>query len=134
MSIKAKSGRCPYAVLNIPKGCDDDAIKDAYKRLSRLLHPDKRRPGAERDAAQESFIELTNAFEILGNNTLRQAYDHFGYYGVSIVRHNPHEADSLFNQLSKLHESRKPEDALTLLHHVLEDAKMKKRLKKQTGS
>ena len=126
---KAKSGRCPYAVLNVPKGCDGDAIKDAYKRLSRLLHPDKRRPGAERDAAQESFLELTNAFEILGNNTLRQAYDHFGYDGVSIVRHNPHEADSLFHQLSKLHENRRPEDALTLLHHVLEDAKMKKRLK-----
>ena len=63
--MKAKTSRCPYAVLNIPIGSDDDDIKDAYKRLSRLLHPDKRRAGRERDAAQESFIELTNAYEVL---------------------------------------------------------------------
>eukprot|EP00985_Skeletonema_marinoi_P034401 scaffold43810_cov212-Skeletonema_marinoi.AAC.1 len=79
--MKAKSSRCPYAVLNLSIGSDDDGIKDAYKRLSRLLHPDKRRAGKERDAAQEAFIELTNAYEILGNNTLRQAYDHFGHSG-----------------------------------------------------
>ncbi|KAL7496873.1 hypothetical protein ACHAWT_004972 [Skeletonema menzelii] len=124
--MKAKSSRCPYAVLNLPTGCNDDDIKDAYKRLSRLLHPDKRRAGKERDDAQEAFIELTNAFEILGNNTLRQAYDHFGHAGVSIVRHNPHQLNSLFHHLSKLHEDGMPSEALRVLHSVLEDAELKK--------
>ena len=125
--MKAKTGRCPYAVLNLPIGCDDDDIKDAYKRLSRLLHPDKRRAGRERDAAQESFIELTNAYDVLGNNTLRQAYDHFGHSGVSIVCRNPHHSDSLFNHLSKLHEDGKPIEAIRTLHAVLEEIKLKKR-------
>lgn len=125
--MKAKSSRCPYAVLNLPIGSDDDDIKDAYKRLSRLLHPDKRRVGRERDAAQESFIELTNAYEVLGNTTLRQAYDHFGHSGVSIVRHNPHKSDSLFNHLSKLHDDGKPLEALRVLHNVLEVTMLKKR-------
>lgn len=121
-----KSVRCPYAVLNLPVGCNGNDIKDAYKRLSRLLHPDKRRAGKERDDAQEAFIELTNAFEILGNNTLRQAYDHFGHAGVSIVRHNPHQLNSLFSHLSKLDEEGNPSEALRILHCVLEDAEMKK--------
>lgn len=125
--MKAKTSRCPYAVLNIPIGSDDDDIKDAYKRLSRLLHPDKRRAGRERDAAQESFIELTNAYEVLICRPLRQAYDHFGHYGVSIVRHNPHESNSLFNHLSKLHEDGKPLEALRILQSVLEDTQLKKR-------
>ncbi len=127
--MESRSSRCPYAVLNLPIDSDDDDIKDAYKHLSRLLHPDKRRPGKERDAAQEAFIELTNAYEIIGNNTLRQAYDHFGHSGVSIVRHNLHQADSLFNHLSKLHEDGKPLEALRMLHSVLEDTELKKQQK-----
>jgi curved DNA-binding protein CbpA len=115
---------CPYAVLNIPVGSNDEDIKDAYKRLSRLLHPDKRPSGSERQAAQEIFIELRDAYELLSKPCLRQAYDHFGHIGVSIVRHNPHEANSLFNTLSKLHEDGKPTDALKLLENVLEESKL----------
>ena len=67
--------RSPYAVLNLPqRNSHDDnnesihqqpisdyKIRDSYKRLSRLLHPDKRPPGKERDDAQELFIELQHA-------------------------------------------------------------------------
>lgn len=118
--MKAKS-ICPYAVLNIPVGSNDEDIKDAYKRLSRLLHPDKRSAGSERQAAQEIFIELRDAYELLSNTTLRQAYDHFGHIGVAVIRRNPHEAHSLFNTLSKLHEDGKSAEALRLLENVLED-------------
>ena len=70
---RGPSNRCPYATLNlIPAvgvGDDpsqnfqvsDDDIRDAYKRLSRLLHPDKRPPGRERDDAQGIFTEMMNA-------------------------------------------------------------------------
>lgn len=43
----------------------DNEIRDAYKTLSRRLHPDKRPPGRERDDAQEIFTELLNACELL---------------------------------------------------------------------
>ena len=69
--IKVAAQRCPYATLNL-QGADSDTdkrqvgeheIRDTYKRLSRLLHPDKRPPGRERDDAQEVFNELMNACE-----------------------------------------------------------------------
>ena len=59
-----RSGGTPYAVLNLPQSLDGehpisyDRIRDSYKRLSRLLHPDKHPPGKERDDAQDLFIEL----------------------------------------------------------------------------
>ena len=69
--------RSPYAVLNLPQRnshdnnesihqqpISDDKIRDSYKRLSRLLHPDKRPPGKERDDAQELFIELQHACKL----------------------------------------------------------------------
>jgi hypothetical protein len=56
--------RSPYAVLNLPQqqqssaAVCDNRIRDSYKRLSRLFHPDKHPPGKQRDDAQELFIEL----------------------------------------------------------------------------
>ena len=55
--------RSPYVVLNLHQDDEhrpisDDKIKDSYKRLSLLLHPDKQVTEKERDDAQELFIEL----------------------------------------------------------------------------
>jgi hypothetical protein len=74
---RGASNRCPYATLNL-SGPDsgikhdptraqvsDDDIRDAYKKLSRLLHPDKRSPGKEREDAQEIFTELMNACKLV---------------------------------------------------------------------
>lgn len=61
--------RSPYAVLNLPQqqqssaAVSDDRIRESYKRLSRLFHPDKHPPGKQRDTAQELFIELYYACE-----------------------------------------------------------------------
>ena len=61
--------RNPYAVLNLSQSSlnkiSDESIRDSYKRLSRLLHPDKRPPGKERDDAQELFIELQHACKFM---------------------------------------------------------------------
>ena len=66
--------RSPYAVLNLSQTSSnekqqrvvtEDKIRDSYKRLSRLLHPDKRPPGKERDDAQELFIELQHACKFI---------------------------------------------------------------------
>lgn len=83
--------RSPYAVLNLPQslsvsGGDEnekqqqqpisvDKIRDSYKRLSRLLHPDKRPPGKERDDAQELFIELQHACKWNGVHDVYVAVD-----------------------------------------------------------
>ena len=64
--------RTPYAILNLSQNSlnkiSDESIRDSYKRLSRLLHPDKRPPGKERDDAQELFIELQHACKFMYTN------------------------------------------------------------------
>lgn len=61
-----------YAILGVPQDADADAIKKAYRKLARKLHPDKN-PG---DAAAEArFKEVGEAHSVLSDPTQRQEYD-----------------------------------------------------------
>jgi molecular chaperone DnaJ len=68
-----------YEVLGIQKDASKDDIKKAYRRLAIQNHPDKN-PGDK--AAEERFKEATEAYEVLGDDQRRQAYDQFGFAGV----------------------------------------------------
>jgi hypothetical protein len=41
---------CPFAVLGIPKGSPDNVVKDAFRKLIMIHHPDK---GGDHDKAQK---------------------------------------------------------------------------------
>ncbi|MDT0164097.1 DnaJ C-terminal domain-containing protein [Actinotalea sp. AC32] len=61
-----------YAILGVPKNADAAAIKKAYRKLARTLHPDHN-PG---DAAAESrFKEVGEAYAVLSDPEQRQQYD-----------------------------------------------------------
>lgn len=68
-------GKDLYTVLGVSKGAKAGEIKKAYKKLARKYHPDlnKDNPGAE-----ERFKEVSQAFEVLGNEDKRKLYDEFG--------------------------------------------------------
>lgn len=68
-----------YEVLGVSKDSTKDDIKKAYRRLAIQNHPDKN-PGDK--AAEERFKEATEAYEVLGEDKKRQAYDQFGFAGV----------------------------------------------------
>lgn len=68
-----------YEVLGIPKESTKDDIKKAYRRAAVQFHPDKN-PGDK--ASEERFKEATEAYEILGDDQKRAAYDQFGFAGV----------------------------------------------------
>lgn len=68
-----------YEVLGVQKDTAKDDIKKAYRRLAIQNHPDKN-PGDK--AAEERFKEATEAYEVLGDDQKRQAYDQFGFAGV----------------------------------------------------
>jgi molecular chaperone DnaJ len=68
-----------YEVLGVGKDSTKDDIKKAYRRLAIQNHPDKN-PGDK--AAEERFKEATEAYEVLGDDQKRQAYDQFGFAGV----------------------------------------------------
>ncbi len=68
-----------YEVLGLQKGAGKDDIKRAYRKLAIQYHPDKN-PGDK--ASEEKFKEATEAYEVLGDDQKRQAYDQFGFAGV----------------------------------------------------
>jgi molecular chaperone DnaJ len=64
----------PYDLLGVARDADADAIKKAYRRLARQLHPDVN-PDPE---AQEQFKQVTAAYEVLSDPQKRAAYDRGG--------------------------------------------------------
>jgi DnaJ-class molecular chaperone len=64
--------RNPYDVLGVSKGADQAEIKKAFRRQAKKLHPDANK-GDPKAAAR--FAELNSAYEILGEEDKRKAFD-----------------------------------------------------------
>jgi molecular chaperone DnaJ len=61
-----------YAILGVPADADAAAIKKAYRKLARKLHPDQN-PG--NDAAEKRFKEIGEAYAVLSSPEERKQYD-----------------------------------------------------------
>ncbi|MEM6713221.1 MAG: DnaJ C-terminal domain-containing protein [Pseudomonadota bacterium] len=64
--------RDPYKVLGVPKGADSAAVKSAYRKLAKTYHPDQ---NPDDPKAKERFAEVSSAYDILGDETKRRAFD-----------------------------------------------------------
>ena len=65
-------GKDLYAILGVPRGASEEEIVRAYRKESRVRHPD--RPGG----SKEAFQELQEAHEVLTDPQKRAAYDATG--------------------------------------------------------
>lgn len=68
-----------YEVLGVARNVSEADLKKAYRRQAMKYHPD-RNPGDT--AAENSFKEAKEAYEVLSDPRKRAAYDQFGHAGV----------------------------------------------------
>src|ERR1700741_3674412 len=64
--------RDPYEVLGVGKSASEQEIKGAFRKLAKKLHPDANKH--DKNAASR-FAELNAAYEILGEEDKRKAFD-----------------------------------------------------------
>jgi len=64
--------RDPYEILGVPRSADAAAIKSAYRRHAKKLHPDANKSDPK---AAGRFAELNSAYEILGDEGKRKQFD-----------------------------------------------------------
>ena len=63
--------RDPYDVLGVPKTASSAEIKTAFRKLAKKYHPDQ----SKEPKAKERFAEVGSAYEILGDDKKRGAFD-----------------------------------------------------------
>ena len=70
------SKRDYYDVLGVSKSATEKELKSAFRKLAMEHHPD-RNPGDE--AAEKTFKEVNEAYDVLKDADKRAAYDQFGH-------------------------------------------------------
>jgi DnaJ-class molecular chaperone len=63
--------RDPYDVLGVSKTASEAEIKSAFRKLAKKYHPDQ----SKEVKAKERFAEVGSAYEILGDDKKRKAFD-----------------------------------------------------------
>lgn len=66
-----------YEVLGVARDAGADDIKKAYRKLALKWHPD-RHPKEQREQAETTFKQVSEAYEVLSDPEKRKKYDRFG--------------------------------------------------------
>jgi len=69
-----------YWTLGIPNNATDSDIQKAYRQLAARWHPARNKEN--RLLAEKNFWDISEAFQVLANRTLRQMYDKHGRDGL----------------------------------------------------
>lgn len=69
-----------YAILGVAKDAEADAIKKAYRTLARKHHPDA---NAGDPKAEETFKQVSQAYDVLSDDDKRREYDEMRRYGAA---------------------------------------------------
>ncbi|MBP27639.1 MAG: molecular chaperone DnaJ [Planctomycetaceae bacterium] len=93
--------RCYYEVLSVTRDASRDEVKRAYRRLAMKYHPD-RNPGDT--AAEASFKEAAEAYEIIGDPERRRMYDQYGHEGLRQRPGHAMNPDDIFSMFSDIFE------------------------------
>lgn len=69
-----------YKILEVDKGASPEEIKKSYRKLALKYHPDKNQGNSD---AEDKFKEISEAYDVLSDETKRSQYDRFGTVGDS---------------------------------------------------
>ena len=97
-----------YSFMHVPRCASQEDITAAYKKLSRLYHPDKHRDEEKKKYAEAMFDKLQKAYAVIGDPHKRAIYDCLGKEGVesgisSLIPRNkaPKEIYEEYERLAK---------------------------------
>ncbi|KAI5306585.1 DnaJ- protein scj1 [Ascosphaera pollenicola] len=119
-----------YKILGIDRSASERDIKKAYRTLSKKYHPDKN-PGD--DTAQQKFVEVSEAYDVLSTKNTRQIYDKYGHEGLErhkqgggggAAQHDPFDIFSRFfghGRQHAFHDQRRGQDMEMKLYIPLRD-------------
>ena len=89
-----------YNVLNVESDSETEQIKQAYKQLVRLYHPD-----SGSSSNNEKFFEIQNAWEVLSDNEKRTEYDRNrskNGWQERAIKSDPAKSNSTEDRISRL--------------------------------
>ncbi|PNF16476.1 DnaJ subfamily C member 11 [Cryptotermes secundus] len=103
-----------YTFFNIPRDATQEEISNAYRRSSRLYHPDKHVDPIRKKEAEILFNKTKKAYEVLGDPHQRAIYDSLGTHGLEtegweIVQRTktPQEIREEYERLARERDERK---------------------------
>lgn len=80
-----------YEILGVTKEADAKTIKITYKKLAKIYHPDV----SKEENCNFKFTEITEAYDVIGNEEKRKQYDNDSYkaYGQEFTNSYKHDHD-----------------------------------------
>lgn len=103
-----------YTFLNLPQDATGEQINAAYRKLSRIYHPDKHVDVESKQKAEQLFNRTKRAYEVLSDPHKRAIYDCVGQKGLQTVgwelvhrTKTPAEIREEFERLAQAAEERK---------------------------
>ncbi|VUC20687.1 unnamed protein product [Clonostachys rosea] len=76
VALKRSKTKDYYKVLGVDSDADERQIKAAFRKASKIYHPDKAvKSGLTKDEAMKKMIEVNEAYEVLSDPELRARFD-----------------------------------------------------------
>jgi len=94
----------PYSVLGVSRNASEEEIKKAYKKLSRIYHPDANINNPNKEQAEEKFKEIQAAYQQImrertegaqygGPGNFYGGFGDFGFVGYGQNQNNGYEEE-----------------------------------------
>ena len=116
----------PYDVLGVPYGASEDEVKKAYRKLSRIYHPDANVNNPNKAQAEEKFKQVQQAYQQIMKEKEQgyssgswQEYGPFGGFGQN-TQSSYSETDVKMQAVRNFINSRHFREASRLLSEISE--------------